>query len=62
MRLSIYMKSGSVIQLRGIKEWKVTVNDTQVIELLLTYHRWHFGKRLVMTSIILSQIEAITKG
>ena len=60
MKLNIYMKSGNVIRLRGILEWKTTTNDVGVSSLYIKRRKWVFGEKLVISTIDLAQIEAIT--
>ena len=57
--LKIYMKSGNVITLKRITEWKVKSERT-VVSLEIT--RKKYGQeRLIMNSLDLSQVEAITE-
>lgn len=63
--LTIYMKSGNKIKLRLVKYWKISGDDDVVKSLTIERH-W-FAKylpfeRLIMTSSILSQIEAVTES
>lgn len=60
MKLNIYMKSGNVIRLRGILEWKTSTNDNGVDQLYIRRRKRFFGEKLVITTIALEQIEAIT--
>lgn len=60
MKLNIYMKSGNIIRLRGILEWKTTTNDDGVSSLFIRRRKRFFGEKLVVSTIALSQIEAIT--
>lgn len=64
MRLNLYMKSGNIIVVRGVKEWKVRAEGNLIVLLhiertWLANHLWKPTK-LVMSSLDLSQIEAIT--
>lgn len=60
--MKIYMKSGNVIKLRGIKDWKIKYDNAQITYFWIELEWWAtllgFDK-LVMGSIDLAQIEAI---
>ena len=64
MRICIYMKSGNAIELRGVKDVKVSAQGNEIVSLTIkrTWLATHILNmpRLVMPSINLSQIEAIT--
>lgn len=60
MKLNIYMKSGNVIRLRGILKWETSTNDDGVSRLFIERRKRFFGEKLVMSSIDLGQVEAIT--
>lgn len=66
MKLNIYMKSGNVIPVHGVKEWKANTWENSVITLSIEYTwfamRVYSRERLIVRSIDLSQIEAITIG
>lgn len=66
MKLNIYMKSGNVIPVHGVKEWKANTRGNSVITLSIAYTRFamrvYSRERLIVRSIDLSQIEAITIG
>lgn len=66
MKLNIYMKSGNVIPVHGVKEWKVNTIGNSVTTLSIKYTwfaiRVYSRERLLVGSIDLSQIEAITIG
>lgn len=60
----IYMRSGNKIKLRGVKEWSVTNAGNKVNRLHIVRTSWAglFTQRLVVSTIDLSQIEAVTVG
>lgn len=60
MKLNIYMKSGNVIRLRGILKWETSTNDDGVSRLFIERRKRFFGEKLVISTIDLGQIEAIT--
>ena len=67
--LTIYMKSGNRIKLRHITNWKIESKGNLVCSLFITRqeHSWLSAllgrtERLILTSIDLSQIEAITES
>ena len=61
--LRIFMKSGNVVTLRGIKDWKIQTTGNRITRLEITRRRYAvlFYARPIMSSIDLSQIEAITE-
>jgi len=66
MKLNIYMKSGNVIHIHGVKSWDANKTGDRVSFLKITY-TWfalhvYCKERLLVKSINLSQIEAITIG
>ena len=65
MTLRLYMKSGNIITLERIKSWKVKSNAESITLLEIEEEPDHtFSKvveRVIMTSIQLQQIEAITE-
>ena len=63
--LTIYMKSGNTIRLPFIKGWTIRTSGNTVTHLeikRLGLFDWLPIKKLLVTSIDLSQIEAITKN
>jgi hypothetical protein len=61
--LTIYMKSGNRIRLRFIKDWKVRCGTGGLAELTIVRHplfEWLPHPKLILSSIDLTQIEAIT--
>lgn len=61
--LTIYMKSGNRIRLRFIKDWKVRRGTGGLTELTIVRHpffEWLPHPKLIVSTIDLSQIEAIT--
>lgn len=62
MKLSLYMKSGNVIQVSGIKDWKIEYRGNEVTSISIKYGWWKIGPRLVLGSLDLSQIEAMVKS
>ena len=62
MKLEIYMKSGNVITLKGIKEYSGKFQGNRITELTLKYYPLRRPNRTVnVKSIDLSQIEAIVE-
>jgi len=63
MQLKIFMKSGNVIKLRGIKNYTVKALGNEVTTLDLEMYRWRIfkGHTIAMAALDLSQIEAITR-
>lgn len=63
MKLSIYMKSGNVIRIRNVKDYEFKMNGNSVSSLKIETHGRIFGgPRLLVQTIDLSQIEAVTRG
>lgn len=66
MKLNIYMKSGNVIPIHGVKEWKINTKGNSVTTLSIEYTwfamRVYSKERLLVMTIDLSQIEAVTIG
>ncbi len=65
--LTIYLKSGNTIRLSFIKEWTIRTSGNTVTHLEIKIKRlgifdWLPTKKLLVASIDLSQIEAITKN
>lgn len=63
--LHIYMKSGNVINLHFVKSWKVEVNGNTVTHLTIKVSplaQFFYSQRLIVSSIALDQIEAITES
>jgi hypothetical protein len=63
--LTIYLKSGNTIRLSFIKEWTIRTSGNTVTHLeikRLGIFDWLPTKKLLVASIDLSQIEAITKN
>ncbi|MCK5020053.1 MAG: hypothetical protein KAS32_23570 [Candidatus Peribacteraceae bacterium] len=62
MKLEIYMKSGNVIKLHGIKDWKIRYTNDTITYFQLIPHRFVFKRRiLAMGALALGQIEAIVQ-
>jgi len=61
MKLNLYMKSGNVIVLNGIDNYKLKANNDNIIYLELVMSDKARGEKLIMPSLDLSQIEAITQ-
>ena len=65
MNLTIYMKSGNNIELDNVKSWEVDGNGDSITRLKLkqTVRHWWFrrSRYLILSSIDLSQIEAIVQ-
>jgi len=60
MKINIYMKSGNKINLRGVKKWEFESKGEHVTKLYIQRHWWAWGEKLIVTTINLSQIEAVT--
>jgi len=61
MKLNIYMKSGNVIRLKGIADWKLGHMGNEITQLSIERENLPTGERLILASMDLSQIEAITE-
>lgn len=64
MKLTIYMKSGNAITVRGIKHWEIKFSNNLVNRLFIERYSFPFmapKAKLIMGSIDLSQIEAIVE-
>ena len=62
MKLTIYMKSGNKIVLRFIKAYQVQKVENRIVGLTITRTQFWPGQRLMVKTIDLSQIEAITQS
>lgn len=63
MKLSIFMKSGNVIRIRGVSNYEFKMNGNSISELELEqYGKIFGGPRLLVGTIDLSQIEAVVRG
>lgn len=63
MKLSIFMKSGNVIRIRGVRSYKFNIDGNSISSLELEQHGRIFGgPRLLLGTIDLSQIEAVVRG
>ena len=62
MTLRIYMKSGNCIVLPHVKEYKITNRGDEIIGVELKRRGIWSGENLLVKTIALSQIEAITKS
>lgn len=64
MKVSIHMRSGNVITMRGIKNWEIRTNGNEVVG--ITLERNWLGRavfpRLVVKSLNLQQIDAVLVG
>lgn len=64
MVLNIYMKSGNRLRLRGVKEWKFNTRGNEVVGITIERSRFATwfgtGERLIVSTIDMSQIEAVT--
>ena len=61
--VSIYMKSGNKIKVYGVKKFTVTNTGNDITKLTVEFSPWwfsYFVGRLMVNSIDLRQIEAIT--
>jgi hypothetical protein len=63
MILRIYMKSGNVLRLPNITEYEVETKGDNIVGLKIERKDtwWGSGEKLLVSSINLSQIEAVTK-
>lgn len=65
MRLTIYMKSGNKIRLRGVKAFLIDARGNEVVRITLRmypFESWFFGERLILSTLDLRQVEAVTKS
>lgn len=62
--LNIYMKSGNRLRLRGVKNWKFDTRGNEVVGITIErsrFAKWFgAGERLIVSTIDMSQIEAVT--
>ena len=64
MQLNFYMKSGSCLKLKGIKSYEFKSSGNDITYISLEYGspaRWLRSDRLLIGTINLSQIEAVTR-
>lgn len=61
MKLTIYLKSGNKIVLPFIKDYNIRNSGDEIISLEIVRHSFWPGQKLLVKTIALSQIEAITK-
>jgi hypothetical protein len=60
MKLDIYMKSGNVIHLRGVKTYEFKNRDAEgIVSLSLSQRVGPWGGILLVKAMVLSQIEAV---
>ena len=59
MKLKLHMKSGKTLVQRGVKDCKYSYNSTSITALTITTY-WWARQTILVPSIDLSQIEAIT--
>jgi hypothetical protein len=59
MTLEIYMKSGNMIQINRVTEYTFNNNSDGVNKLSMTQHNG--GRKLLVSTIDLSQIEAVVQ-
>lgn len=60
--LTLYMKSGNKIKLKGISDWKVTSTNGRIATLNVTYKKnVPTREQLIFNSLDLTQVEAITE-
>lgn len=65
MIINVYMKSGNRLRLRGVKSWKVDSRGNEVVGLSITpsrFAKWWGVEQAIVSTIDLSQIEAVTVG
>lgn len=60
MKLKIYMKSGNVITQSGVSDYQIAYEGNEIKRLSIDLYWWG-RRRLIMSSLDLSQIEAITR-
>lgn len=64
MKLTIYMKSGNVITVRGVRAWEGRYSGNTITQLQIERYRIPFlapSSRLWVSTLDLSQIEAIVE-
>lgn len=61
MKLKIYMKSGNVIPLFGIKNYNFQYRGNTIVGVELHVRRWSRA-RLIIGTIDMSQIEAVVRS
>lgn len=62
MKLTIYLKSGNKIILPFVKDYKIQTRGDEIIGLEIVRRNIWPGQRLLVSSIALSQVEAITRA
>jgi hypothetical protein len=63
MKLNIFMKSGNKIEVYGVKNWEIKYSGDVITGLSIAYRFFSLkSDRLIIGSIALSQIEAITRA
>lgn len=61
MKIKIHMKSGKTLTQKGVKDYSIKYNNDQIVSVELELY-WLFNFSIIMGSIDLKSIEAITKG
>lgn len=61
MKLTVYLKSGNKIVLPFVKDYKIQNRGDEIITLEIVRRNFWPGRRLLVQTISLSQIEAITR-
>ena len=64
MKLKIYMKSGNIIKLYGVEEYKIENIGNEIVGITLKQKHRIFGvilaDKLLVKTIALDQVEAVT--
>lgn len=64
-KLTFYMKSGNVIEQRGVKDWELRSDPSGGINYIKIEYRtglFTSKRKLIITSLDLTQVEAIVQG
>jgi len=65
MTLTFYMKGGHKFRTHWVKSWKITHSGGAINGLTIEYYplsRFLFGEKLIVGSIILADVQAITRS
>lgn len=60
MKLTLYMKSGNKIVQRGVKAYEVRFRGNEITQLMIKLRWLRIGPTLLVGSVALDQIEAVT--
>lgn len=61
MVILIHMKSGKTLKVTGVKDYTFKYKGNEITFIGITYNTFRFGKRLLVETLDLSQIEAIER-